>query len=86
MIVKEIPKTLYCHLGGSGTWGCSFPEDVLFEGVRLLQKDMEFETPFGTTVGLKLFEMDASITADHKTRQVIYVPFHGWKGLSPYDT
>ena len=85
MICKEIPKTLYCHIGGSGTWGCGFPEDVKMEGIRLLKRDMEFETPFGVTACMKLYEMDASITADHKPRQVLYVPFHGWKGLSPYN-
>ena len=85
MICKEIPKTMYCHIGGSGTWGCEFPEDLNMEGITLLKRDMEFETPFGVTACMKLYEMDASITADHKTRQVLYVPFHGWKGLSPYN-
>ena len=85
MICKEIPKTMYCHIGGSGTWGCEFPEDLNMEGITLLKRDMEFETPFGVTACMKLYEMDASITADHKNRQVLYVPFHGWKGLSPYN-
>ena len=85
MICKEIPKTMYCHIGGSGTWGCEFPEDLNMEGITLLKRDMEFETPFGVTACMKLYEMDASITADHKPRQVLYVPFHGWKGLSPYN-
>ena len=46
MICKEIPKTMYCHIGGSGTWGCEFPEDLNMEGITLLKRDMEFETPF----------------------------------------
>ena len=33
MICKEIPKTMYCHIGGSGTWGCEFPEDLNMEGI-----------------------------------------------------
>ena len=45
MICKEIPKTMYCHIGGSGTWGCEFPEDLNMEGITLLKRDMEFETP-----------------------------------------
>ena len=73
MICKEIPKTMYCHIGGSGTWGCEFPEDLNMEGITLLKRDMEFETPFGVTACMKLYEMDASITADHKPRQVLYV-------------
>ena len=71
MICKEIPKTMYCHIGGSGTWGCEFPEDLNMEGITLLKRDMEFETPFGVTACMKLYEMDASITADHKNRQVL---------------
>ena len=83
MICNEIPKVLYCHIGGSGTWGCEFPEDVNFEGLTVLKTGMEFETPYGTTVPMKLYQLDASVTADHKTRQVLYCPFHGWAHLSP---
>lgn len=38
MICKEIPKTMYCHIGGSGTWGCEFPEDLNMEGITLLKR------------------------------------------------
>ncbi len=84
MIRTEIPQAEYCHIGGSGTWGCNFPEDVNFEGLKLLDSDMEFETPYGITVAMKLFELSADITADHKPHTVIDIPFHGWFGLSPY--
>ena len=85
MICKEIPKVLYCHIGGSGTWGCEFPEEVGFEGLTVLKTGMEFETPYGTTVPMKLYELDASVTADHKPRQVLYCPFHGWAHLSAFN-
>ncbi|MBQ6679990.1 MAG: hypothetical protein IJM76_08235 [Lachnospiraceae bacterium] len=85
MLCTEIPKTLYCHIGGSGTWGCEFPEDIHFEGLTVLKRDMEFDTPFGRTVPLKLYELDASVTADHKPRQVLFCPFHGWAHLSPMN-
>ena len=84
MICKEIPGVLYCHIGGSGTWGCEFPEDIGYEGLTVLKTGMEFETPYGTTVPMKLYELDASVTADHRTRQVLYCPFHGWAHLSPF--
>ena len=85
MIFKEVPKTLYCHIGGSGTWGCDFPESLDIPGITLISKDMEFETPYGTSIGMKLYKMDSSITKDSKERTVLYVPFHGWIGMSPYD-
>ncbi|MBP1554485.1 MAG: MTAP family purine nucleoside phosphorylase [Oscillospiraceae bacterium] len=87
MICKDIPQVLYCHIGGSGTWGCEFPEDIHFEGLTVLQTGMEFETPYGTTVPMKLYELDASVTADGKPRRVLFCPFHGWANESPmYDT
>lgn len=86
MIVKDIPKVEYAIIGGSGTWAGEFPENTGIEGVNVLQRDMEFETPFGTTMPMKLFEIDASLTADGKPRQVLTVPFHGYHGLSPYNT
>ena len=39
-------------MGGSGTWGGDFPENAGTPGVKILDSDMEFETPFGTTVPL----------------------------------
>lgn len=85
MLCTEIPKTLYCHIGGSGTWGCEFPEDIHFEGLTVLKRDMEFDTPYGRTVPMKLYELDASVTADHEPRQVLFCPFHGWAHLSPFN-
>ena len=64
MILKEIPKVRYAVIGGSGTWAGEYPENTGIEGIRILQRDMEFETPFGTTVSMKLFELDGSLTAD----------------------
>jgi len=84
MICKEIPKVLYCHVGGSGTWGCEFPEDVHFEGLTVLKTGMEFETPYGTTVPMKLYELDGSVTVDHQPRQVLFCPFHGWANESAF--
>lgn len=85
MLCTEIPKTLYCHIGGSGTWGCEFPEDIHFEGLTVLKRDMEFDTPYGRTVPMKLYELDASVTADHQPRQVLFCPFHGWAHLSAFN-
>lgn len=85
MICKEILETMYYHIGGSGIWGCEFPEDLNMEDVTLLRRDTELETPFGVTACMKLYEMDVSIMADHKARQVFHALFRGWKGLSSYD-
>jgi len=86
MIVKEIPKVDYAIIGGSGTWAGEFPENTGLNGITVLQRDMEFETPFGKSMPMKLFEIDSALTADSKPRQVLTVPFHGYHGLSPYNT
>lgn len=86
MIMKEIPKVRYAVIGGSGTWAGEYPENTGIEGIRILQRDMEFETPFGTTVPMKLFELEGSLTADGQPRQVLTVPFHGFHGLAPWNT
>lgn len=44
MIMKEIPKVRYAVIGGSGTWAGEYPENTGIEGIRILQRDMEFET------------------------------------------
>nr|WP_122011829.1 hypothetical protein [Maliibacterium massiliense] len=86
MIIKDVPKVAYASIGGSGTWACEFPNEVGMEGVKVLQEGMQFETPFGTTIEMKLIELDGSITADGKPRTMLYVPFHGFTGLAPFNT
>jgi len=85
MITSNIPKAEYCHIGGSGTWGCNFPEDVNFHGIKVLEADMEFDTPFGRTSPMKLFEISEEVTINHEKRLVLDATFHGFGGLSPYD-
>lgn len=85
MVISEIPRVEYCHIGGSGTWGCNFPEDIKFPDVKVLQTDMVFDTPFGRTSPMKLFEISEKVTLDHKPRLVLAATFHGFGGLSPYD-
>ena len=62
---------------GSANWGLAFPEDVGMAGVRVLARDMSFDTPHGTTDNWKLLELDASITADGQTRQALCMYSHG---------
>ncbi len=73
-----IPKAQLAHIGGSGTWASVFPEDCHMEGVKVVEKGLEFETPYGTTVPMKLLELDGSVCLDGKTKRVLTVPFHGW--------
>lgn len=86
MLMHEIPAVDYAIIGGTGTWAKNFPEDLNMSGVQVLRSNMEFDTPFGRTVPMKLLELSASLTSDHKPRRLLTVPFHGYHGLSPYNT
>lgn len=73
----DIPQVGLAIITGSANWGLAFPEDVQVDGVRTLQRDMSFETPFGRTDNWKLLEFDASITAEGKTKRALCMYSHG---------
>lgn len=75
--LSDIPKVDLAIATGSPNWGIAFPEDVEFEGVRLLQRDMSFDTPWGPTDNWKLFELSAEITASRRSTRVLCMYSHG---------
>lgn len=75
--VSEVPKVGLALATGSPNWGLAFPEDIGFDGVRTLQRDMSFETPYGRSDNWKLIEFDASITADGQTKRALCMYSHG---------
>ncbi len=75
--LSSIPKTGLAIITGSANWGLAFPEDVGMPGVRVLARDMAFDTPYGVSENWKLLEFDASITAEGKARQALCMYSHG---------
>jgi 5'-methylthioadenosine phosphorylase len=73
-----IPKTPYALLSGSAGWGLRFPEDLAEPGVRVLDRWLTFETPWGPTENWQVLELDGSLTADGRSRVVLNVFSHGW--------
>jgi 5'-methylthioadenosine phosphorylase len=73
-----IPKTPWALLSGSAGWGLRFPDDLAEPGVRVLDRWLSFETPWGPSENWQVLELDASLTADGKTRTVLDVFSHGW--------
>jgi len=74
----EIPAAEWAVIGGSGTCGCSFPEDA-GAGARLLEDNLSFETPFGPSPSWRLFETAAG-------KRCLTVRLHGWReGVSRGD-
>lgn len=64
-----LPRVSYGIIGGSGTWGARFPEDLDVSGVKLLEIIPPVATPFGTSAPLKLLTIDGT--------KVLRVAVHG---------
>jgi len=65
--MAEIPAAKIAVLGGSTTMGSGFPHE--YEGVKVIEDDLVFETPFGPTAPFTHAEVDGE--------EFIYVGFHG---------
>lgn len=71
MSTGTIPRAGWAVIAGSGTRGCSFPEDA-DSGAKVLEDSMEFETPFGPSPIFRLFETAGG-------RRCLTVRLHGWR-------
>ena len=78
MATSTIPSVQFANICGSANWGLRFPEDVNLPGVKVLARDLSFDTPYGVSSEWKLLELDGAITADGLSRQVLSVFSHGW--------
>ncbi len=78
-MTQTIPQADYAIVGGSATSNCRIPEDAGVPGVKIVESDLCFETPFGTTTPFKLLELSPEHTADEKTHRVLVVRMHGWR-------
>jgi 5'-methylthioadenosine phosphorylase len=64
-----VPSATIGSIGGSGTWGARFPEDVLPD-VRVLEYVGPIATPFGMSSSFKLLEVAGE--------RVLRCAMHGW--------
>ena len=70
---ETIPKAKFALIGGSGTWGVRFPEDLKLPNVELVEVYRNgFETPYGRSAPFKLLTIAG--------QSVLRVAMHGmWK-------
>ncbi|MHB8792229.1 MAG: MTAP family purine nucleoside phosphorylase [Thermoleophilia bacterium] len=66
-----IPEVEWAVIGGSGTHGSEFPDDAEL-GAKVLDRDLVFETPDGTSPPFILFETAGG-------RRCLTVRLHGWR-------
>jgi 5'-methylthioadenosine phosphorylase len=74
----QVPNVAFAILSGSAGWGVPFPEGLQVTGVRILDRDLAFDTPWGQTANWQILEIDGSQTSDGKARVVLNVFSHGW--------
>jgi 5'-methylthioadenosine phosphorylase len=65
-----VPRVEIGSIGGSGTWGARFPEDLGRPEVRVVDYLGPISTPYGLSSPLKLLEVGG--------KQVLRVAMHGW--------
>ena len=70
MAAAVVPTVKIGSIGGSGTWGARFPEDLDRDDARVLEYINPIETPYGTSCSLKLLDVGG--------QQVLRAAMHGW--------
>jgi 5'-methylthioadenosine phosphorylase len=69
-LANIIPQVKYGLIGGSGTWGARFPEDLGRDDVKVVEIFQQgFETPYGRSIPFKLLKI--------KDELVLRVAMHG---------
>ncbi|MBM7855947.1 5'-methylthioadenosine phosphorylase [Desulfohalotomaculum tongense] len=66
----KIPSSSYAIIGGSSTYSINFPEDIN-RYVKVLEKDLVFNTPWGESPPFKLFALG--------DKRVLTLKMHGWR-------
>jgi len=65
-----VPHAKYAFIGGSGTWGMKFPEDLNRDDVKLIDVFADgFDTPYGQSAAFKLLQIEGE--------SVLRVAMHG---------
>jgi len=72
IVTSTVPQAKYALIGGSGTWGMRFPEDLGRDDIELVEVfDQGFETPYGRSITFKLLRVAGELvlrTAMHGVR------------------
>ena len=78
MRTRSIPKVSFAIISGSAGWGVAFPDDLRLEGVKVLDRELSFETPWGPCDGWQLLELGRPVASDAAPRRILNVFSHGW--------
>lgn len=70
----KIPQIKIGFIGGSGTLGINFPEDLNDKSIKVIADNLVFETPYGESPPMKIFGW-----GDQPEEQVLTCEMHGWR-------
>jgi len=68
--MNGVPTAAIGSIGGSGTWGARFPEDILPD-VKVIDYVSPIDTPYGQSCSFKLLEVAG--------QRVLRCAMHGWQ-------
>jgi 5'-methylthioadenosine phosphorylase len=69
-VTQPVPQAKYALIGGSGTWGTRFPEDLGRDDIELVDVFPDgFDTPYGRSIAYKLLRIEGE--------HVLRVAMHG---------
>ncbi|MBB5335260.1 MTAP family purine nucleoside phosphorylase [Pectinatus brassicae] len=68
---QTIPQADFAIIGGSGTLSSNFPARVTDADVKIIADNLIFDTPYGQSSALRLFEVAG--------KKVITCKMHGWR-------
>lgn len=76
--MNSIPTVEFAVIGGSGTLSSNFPLGAEADDVEVLEDNLVFETPYGTSPAFRLFRVG--------DKKVLNCKMHGWRsGVSRAD-
>jgi 5'-methylthioadenosine phosphorylase len=78
VVSAAVPKVEYAIVGGSATVNCRLPEDTAVKGVEVVERDLHFETPFGSTQAFKLLRLAGAECDDGNEHLALAIRMHGW--------
>ncbi|MFZ5752921.1 MAG: MTAP family purine nucleoside phosphorylase [Bacillota bacterium] len=70
----SVPPALLGFIGGSGTLGMNFPQDLQDESLEFLEEGLVYKTPFGESPPFTLFQVRGK-----EDYQVLSCHMHGWR-------
>ena len=77
-IIKDIPKTDFAIIGGSGTLSSNFPQNILNTNIKIIYDSIFIDTPYGISPQITLFEVNDKL--------ILTCKMHGWRsGISRAD-